>query len=144
MKKILLTFGLLLSVFISSANTQERSPAPEMAEAYIQSPADGSAVSSPVTIRFGLRGIGVAPAGIERPNTGHHHLLINLADAEMPSFDLPLPATDQVRHFGLGQTETLLELEPGQHTLQLVLGDHLHIPHASPVVSEKITITVTE
>ena len=113
MKKILLTLGLLLSVFISSANTQERSPAPEMAEAYIQSPADGSAVSSPVTIRFGLRGIGVAPAGIERPNTGHHHLLINLADAEMPSFDLPLPATDQVRHFGLGQTETLLELEPG-------------------------------
>ncbi|MBD08300.1 MAG: rod shape-determining protein RodA [Gammaproteobacteria bacterium] len=144
MKKILLTLGLLLSVFISSANTQERSPAPEMAEAYIQSPADGSAVSSPVTIRFGLRGIGVAPAGIERPNTGHHHLLINIADAEMPSFDLPLPATDQVRHFGLGQTETLLELEPGQHTLQLVLGDHLHIPHASPVVSEKITITVTE
>jgi hypothetical protein len=144
MRKILLTLGLLLSVFISSANTQERSPAPEMAEAYIQSPADGSAVSSPVTIRFGLRGIGVAPAGIERPNTGHHHLLINLADAEMPSFDLPLPATDQVRHFGLGQTETLLELEPGQHTLQLVLGDHLHIPHASPVVSEKITITVTE
>ena len=113
MKKILLTLGLLLSVFISSANTQERSPAPEMAEAYIQSPADGSAVSSPVTIRFGIRGIGVAPAGIETPNTGHHHLLINLADAEMPSFDLPLPATDQVRHFGLGQTETLLELEPG-------------------------------
>lgn len=144
MKKIILTLGLLLSVFISSANTQERSPAPEMAEAYIQSPTDGSAVSSPVTIRFGLRGIGVAPAGIERPNTGHHHLLINLADADMPSFDLPLPATDQVRHFGLGQTETLLELEPGQHTLQLVLGDHLHIPHASPVVSEKITITVTE
>ena len=144
MKKIILTLGLLLSVFISSANTQERSPAPEMAEAYIQSPADGSAVSSPVTIRFGLRGIGVAPAGIERPNTGHHHLLIDLADADMPSFDLPLPATDQVRHFGLGQTETLLELEPGQHTLQLVLGDHLHIPHASPVVSEKITITVTE
>ena len=144
MKKILLTLGLLLSVFISSANTQERSPAPEMAEAYIQSPADGSAVSSPVTIRFGLRGIGVAPAGIETPNTGLHHLLINLADAEMPSFDLPLPATAQVRHFGLGQTETLLELEPGHHTLQLVLGDHLHIPHASPVVSEKITITVTE
>ncbi|MFL2538825.1 MAG: DUF4399 domain-containing protein [Candidatus Rariloculaceae bacterium] len=144
MKKIILTLGLLLSVFISSANTQERSPAPEMAEAYIQSPTDGSAVSSPVTIRFGLRGIGVAPAGIERPNTGHHHLLINLVDADMPSFDLPLPATDQVRHFGLGQTETLLELEPGQHTLQLVLGDHLHIPHASPVVSEKITITVTE
>ena len=144
MKKIILTLGLLLSVFKSSANTQERSPAPEMAEAYIQSPTDGSAVSSPVTIRFGLRGIGVAPAGIERPNTGHHHLLINLVDADMPSFDLPLPATDQVRHFGLGQTETLLELEPGQHTLQLVLGDHLHIPHASPVVSEKITITVTE
>ena len=144
MKKIPLTLAILLSVLILPANTQERSPTPAMAEAYIQSPIDGSAVSSPVTIRFGLRGIGVAPAGTERPNTGHHHLLINLADADMPSFDLPLPATDQVRHFGLGQTETLLELEPGQHTLQLVLGDHLHIPHASPIVSEKITITVTE
>ena len=144
MRKISFILGLLLSVFILPAQTQERSPTPDMAEAYIQSPADGSAVSSPVTVRFGLKGIGVAPAGVERPNTGHHHLLINLVDADMPSFDFPLPATNQVRHFGLGQTETLLELEPGQHTLQLVLGDHMHIPHASPVISEKITITVTE
>ena len=143
MRKIPLIAGLLLSVLVLTAKTQERSAAPEMAEAYIQSPADGSAVTSPVTIRFGLRGIGVAPAGVERDNTGHHHLLIDVSEADMPSFDLPLPATDQVRHFGLGQTETSLELEPGEHTLQLVLGDHLHIPHAPPVVSEKITITVT-
>lgn len=144
MRTIPLITGLLLSVSIASAQAQERTPAPEGAEAYIQSPADGAIVTSPVTVRFGLRGIGVAPAGVELPNTGHHHVLIDVAEADMPSFDLPLPATDQVRHFGLGQTETELELEPGQHTLQLVLGDHLHTPHSPPVTSEIITITVTE
>jgi len=144
MRTIPLIAGLLLSVSTASAQAQERTPAPEGAEAYIQSPADGAVVPSPVTVRFGLRGIGVAPAGVQLPNTGHHHLLIDVAEADMPSFDLPLPATDQVRHFGLGQTETEVELEPGQHTLQLVLGDHLHTPHSPPVTSETITITVTE
>ena len=86
--------------------------------------------------------MGVAPAGVELPNTGHHHLLIDVQ--EMPSFDLPLPATDSIRHFGLGQTEVELALAPGQHTLQLVLGDRLHIPHQPPVMSERITITVTQ
>ena len=124
------------------AQEMARTPAPDGAEAYFQSPADGDALSSPVTVRFGLRGVGVAPAGVELPNTGHHHLLIDVE--AMPSFDAPLPATDAVRHFGLGQTEVELELEPGQHTLQLVLGDHLHTPHEPPVMSERITITVTE
>ncbi|HSG66553.1 MAG TPA: DUF4399 domain-containing protein [Gammaproteobacteria bacterium] len=119
-----------------------RKPAPEGAEAYIQSPANGAIVSSPVTVRFGLRGIGVAPAGVDLPNTGHHHLLIDVA--EPPSFDMPLPATDNVRHFGAGQTEVELVLPPGEHTLQLVLGDYLHVPHQPPVVSERITITVAE
>lgn len=144
MRTIPLIAGLLLCVSTVPAQTQERTPAPEGAAAYIQSPADGAVVPSPVTVRFGLRGIGVAPAGVQLPNTGHHHMLIDVAAADMPSFDLPLPATDQVMHFGLGQTETELNLEPGQHTLQLVLGDHLHTPHSPPVTSETITITVTE
>ncbi len=119
-----------------------RTPAPEGAEVYILSPEDGAEVSSPFTVRFGLRGMGVAPAGVQHPNTGHHHLLIDVD--ELPPENLPLPTTDQVRHFGAGQTETELDLPPGRHTLQLVLGDHLHIPHDPPVMSEKITITVVE
>lgn len=117
-----------------------RTAAPEDAEVYIVSPEDGAQVSSPVTVLFGLRGMGVAPAGVQSANTGHHHLLIDVD--ELPPDNLPLPATEQIVHFGAGQTETQLELEPGQHTLQLVLGDALHIPHNPPVRSEKITITV--
>ena len=118
----------------------ERSPAPEGAYAYFISPAHGETVAQSFTVRFGLEGMGVAPAGVERANTGHHHLLINLE--EPPRMDRPLPANDQVQHFGGGQTQTTLRLEPGQHTLQLLLGDHTHTPHAPPVLSEKITITV--
>lgn len=118
-----------------------RRPAPDGATAYFLSPADRATVSSPVTIRFGLRGMGVAPAGVDLPNTGHHHLLIDTE--QLPSFDMPLPASDTIRHFGLGQTEVELALTPGQHTLQLVLGDWLHTPHQPPIVSERITITVT-
>jgi hypothetical protein len=96
-------------------------------------------VKSPFTVRFGLRGMGVAPAGVTTANTGHHHLII---DADTPPDSLPVPNDDKHRHFGAGQTEVELTLPPGQHTLQLVLGDALHIPHQPPVVSEKITITV--
>lgn len=119
-----------------------RTQAPEGAEVYILSPEDGAEVSSPFVVRFGLRGMGVAPAGIQFLNTGHHHLLIDVD--ELPPDNLPLPTSDQVRHFGAGQTEVELELPPGEHSLQLVLGDHLHIPHDPPVRSEKITVTVTE
>jgi len=119
-----------------------RTPAPEGAEVYFLSPENGAEVKSPFTVRFGLRGMGIAPAGVQFDKTGHHHLLIDVD--ELPPLTLPLPTTDQVRHFGLGQTETELELPPGQHTLQLVLGDHLHIPHDPPVISEKITVTVIE
>jgi hypothetical protein len=117
-----------------------KSKAPENATVYFLSPKDGETVSSPVTIRFGLKGIGVAPAGINQPNTGHHHLLVDLA--KEPDFNAALPVTDNIRHFGGGQTETELTLPPGKHTLQLVLGDYLHIPHEKPIVSQKITITV--
>jgi Domain of unknown function (DUF4399) len=117
-----------------------RTPSPAGAAAYIISPQAGEHVTSPVTVKFGLSGMGVAPAGVENANTGHHHLLIDVA--ELPPDNLPLPATDQIRHFGGGQTEATIELPPGRHTLQLVLGDARHVPHNPPVRSEKITITV--
>ena len=102
---------------------------------------NGAELKGPVKVLFGLSGMGVAPAGVQAPNTGHHHLLIDVDT--LPPESLPLPADEHVRHFGLGQTEAEITLEPGQHTLQLVLGDALHIPHQPPVRSEKITITVT-
>ena len=116
-----------------------RTPAPEGAKAYIISPANGAEVSSPVLVRFGLSGAGVAPAGVAMPKTGHHHLLV---DGELPNMGLPFPTDATHLHFGGGQTETSLTLTPGKHTLQLVLGDQNHVPHEPPVVSEKITITV--
>lgn len=120
----------------------ERTAAPEHAKLYFVSPQDGETVSSPVTVRFGLEGMGVAPAGIEHEGTGHHHLLIDVDEDNRPSMNMPLPTTDHVVHFGGGQTETEIELEPGEHTLQLLLGDHRHVPHEPAVMSEKITITV--
>ncbi len=124
----------------SGAAAMPRTAAPDGAMVYFLSPENGATVTSPFTVRFGLRGMGVAPAGVTAPNTGHHHLLIDVAD--LPPENLPLPNDANHRHFGLGQTEAELTLEPGQHTLQLVLGDALHIPHQPPVRSEKITITV--
>jgi len=115
----------------------EKTPAPEGAKVYIASPEDGATVSSTFTVVFGLEGMGVAPAGVQTANTGHHHLLVN---GEAPDMSMPLGA--QVTHFGGGQTQTTLTLEPGEHTLQLILGDHLHVPHNPPVVSDQITITV--
>ena len=147
MLKITPFSGLLLLALGLPAFAQEaapaapaRTPAPPNAVVYFLSPANGATVSSPVTIRFGLRGMGVAPAGVTNPNTGHHHLLVDVDT--LPPDNLPIPNDANHRHFGLGQTETELMLPPGQHTLQLVLGDALHIPHQPPVVSEKITITV--
>jgi Domain of unknown function (DUF4399) len=112
----------------------------ETASVYFIEPMDGQTLSSPVTVKFGLQGMGVAPAGVDRDNTGHHHLLIDVDT--LPDLSKPLPASEQVRHFGGGQTEATIELAPGTHTLQLVLGDFAHRPHAKPVVSKKITITV--
>jgi Domain of unknown function (DUF4399) len=117
----------------------KRTPSPAGAEVYFIAPQDGATVTSPVTVKFGLKGMGVAPAGIALENTGHHHLLI---DTELPPLDAPIPAGAQHVHFGKGQTETTIELEPGKHTLQLVLGDQLHIPHEPALISKKITVTV--
>jgi hypothetical protein len=116
-----------------------REPSPPGARVYLISPADGARVKSPVTVRFGLSGMGVAPAGVEFPGSGHHHLVI---DAPEPRADLPLPTDDHHRHFGKGQTEVELELPPGRHTLQLVFADAKHVPHDPPLVSKPITITV--
>lgn len=120
-------------------NAIVRTPRPADAKLYIISPANGETVSSPVTVRFGLSGMGVAPAGVALPNTGHHHLIV---DSPLPALDGPQPKDDKHIHFGGGQTETKLTLAPGKHTLQLVLADKDHVPHDPPLVSEPITITV--
>ena len=133
-------FAVLVAGCISAQAQIPRSPAADGARVYIISPAPGESVTSPVTVRFGLEGMGVAPAGVEMQNTGHHHLLVDLD--ELPAMGLPVPTDDRHRHFGGGQTEVTLELLPGEHTLQLLLGDHIHVPHDPPVMSEKITITV--
>lgn len=116
-----------------------RTPSLEGARVFFISPADGDTVTSPVRIEFGIEGMTVAPAGDDTPHSGHHHLLI---DTGLPELGMPIPADANHVHFGDGRTETEIELEPGQHTLQMLLGDHLHIPHDPPLVSEPITINV--
>lgn len=118
-----------------------QSKSPAGAQVYFISPKNGDTVGQKFTVQFGLRGIGVAPAGVEKPSTGHHHLLI---DTRLSGSALKesLPADKQHVHFGGGQTEAAVTLPPGRHTLQLVLGDHNHIPHDPPVMSDVITITV--
>ena len=108
-------------------------------EVFFLSPQDGATVSNPVLVRFGLKNMTVAPAGVEKPGTGHHHLLV---DAPLPPLDEPIPHDDNHLHFGKGQTETELRLAPGKHTLQLLMGDWTHIPHNPPVYSQPITIFV--
>jgi hypothetical protein len=117
-----------------------RTKSPAGAKAYIVSPANGATVKGPVTVVFGLKGMGIAPAGMAFEGAGHHHLLV---DTPLPAnVGQPLPATDKIIHFGKGQTETTLTLPPGKHTLQLVLGDMLHIPFDPVVASDVVTITV--
>ena len=145
MKKLikisLLTLAMspaLLLAELANANSMPQSVSPASANVYIISPADGATVQGTFTVTFGLKDMGVSPAGIERKNTGHHHLLID--KTSLPAFDMPMGG--DVQHFGGGQTQTTLTLPKGQHTLQLILGDHHHIPHKPAVVSKKITITV--
>jgi len=145
MNKTITLFSLLLlagsQVVLASpgghghhVDTMEKS-----VEVYIISPKNGATVSSPVTVVFGLRGMGIAPAGVDKAHTGHHHLLI---DTGLPPANEPIPSDANHHHFGKGQTETRLELTPGEHTLQLLIGNHSHMQHAKPIVSEKITITI--
>ena len=141
MKKhtIVLSMVLLLSPFNIFAEDLI-SESPSNAEVYFIQPIDGQTVQKNIKIVFGLKNMGVAPAGTDRKNTGHHHLLID-ADT-LPDLTKPLPATDKIKHFGGGQTETEITLSPGKHTLQLILGNYSHVPHNKPVMSKKITITV--
>ena len=127
------------SVLLLSHAVLASTPSPQGARAYIISPVDGETVSTPVKIQFGLQGMGVAPAGVDKAKTGHHHLLI---DTDAPIMDKPIPKDDKHKHFGGGQTEVVLNLKPGRHTLQLLLGDKGHMPHSPAVMSEKITIIV--
>lgn len=125
----------------------QSTPAPDGAEVYFVNLEDGATVSAPVKVVFGLSGMGVAPAGTEKENTGHHHILVDRAPlGEGPDgeeeLETGLPADENHIHFGGGQTEVTLDLEPGEHTLQLVLGDMNHVPHDPPVTSDVITITV--
>lgn len=126
-------------VILVPAVALARTAAPAGAKAYIISPAAGEMVTSPVTVKFGLHGMGVAPAGIAKDKTGHHHLII---DRPLPPLDKLIPKNTHHIHFGGGQTEGVIELSPGQHTLQLILGDKGHVPFDPPIVSDKIAIIV--
>ncbi len=136
--KLLTALMFSVACFNVTAADMPKSSSPAGARVYIIEPADGAVVSSPVTVKFGLSGMGVAPAGVDKENTGHHHLLVDVK--ALPKMDQPMGKN--VKHFGGGQTETTLTLAPGKHTLQLILGDKFHIPHNPPVISKKITITV--
>ncbi|MGF6505363.1 DUF4399 domain-containing protein [Paraburkholderia sp. 32] len=118
----------------------EQTPSPPGAEEYIIWPSDGAVIhGGKLWVRMGLRNMGVCPKGVAFPNTGHHHLLI---DTDLPALDQEIPSDRQHLHFGAGETDARIELPPGKHTLQLILGDHNHVPHVPPVYSKKITITV--
>ncbi len=134
----------LLAVFAVAGLTPvaAQTPSPAGVKDYFINLKDGDTVSSPFLVQFGLSGMGVAPAGVEKPNTGHHHLLIDAAPLTEEQMKEPLPVDDSHKHFGGGQTETMVTLPEGKHTLQLLLGDWTHIPHVPPVMSEPITITV--
>jgi uncharacterized protein Usg len=142
--------GLLTSAVFAQAPATAPATAPAMAtatapaagaEVYIISPADGATVHGPVTVRFGLRGMGIAPAGVKFDNTGHHHLLVDTDISDLKLADA-LPASDRILHFGKGQTETTLNLSPGKHTLELLFADYAHRSFDPPLHSARITITV--
>jgi uncharacterized protein DUF4399 len=130
-----------LSLLAVVAIAADRTAPPAGAEVYFISPSNGATLHGPVTVRFGLKGMGIAPAGIKFDNTGHHHLLIDTEFSEL-NLDAPLPATDKIVHFGKGQTETTLTLTPGKHTLEIVFADYLHDSFDPPLHSKKITVTV--
>ena len=140
MRMFAITAALVLAVSVAAAQAPERTPSPAGAKVFIVSPKNGETVTSPVTVKFGIKGMTLAPAGTKDPNTGHHHLLI---DTDAPAdLSQPLPASDKIVHFGKAQTETTVNLPPGKHTLQLLLADANHIPHSPAVMSKKVTITV--
>ena len=140
-RAIILLLLLLGLVVCTQASAIERTPAPKDAYLYIGWPNEGEVLPAgrPFRVWFGLRHMGVAPKGVDTPATGHHHLII---DADLPPLDQPIPSDRNYLHFGAGQTETMIELPPGKHTLQLIMGDENHIPHDPPIYSKKKTIYV--
>lgn len=150
MKRTITALGILFAASLAAAappapappaaTGARATPAPG-AEVYIIAPQDGATVHGPVTVRFGLKGMGIAPAGVKFDNTGHHHLLVD-TDFSTVKLDAPMPATDKILHFGKGQTETTLVLPPGKHTLELLFADYQHLSFDPPLHSKKITITV--
>jgi hypothetical protein len=125
--------------FVASAPKIQRNVASENAEVYFITPSPNAVVSNPVKVEFGVIEMEIVPSGQNTPLTGHHHIII---DADLPDMNFPIPADENYIHFGDGSSETTLNLDKGDHTLQLLIGDYLHIPHNPPVYSDKITITV--
>jgi hypothetical protein len=136
-----LVAALAAVVLVGSPAVAQQSTMPQDARVYILWPSDGQVIKGAFWVRMGLSGAGIAPAGVQKANTGHHHLIV---DAELPPMDQPIPNDHNHLHFGLGQTEARLDLPPGRHTLQLLLGDENHIPHQPPLYSKRITITVVQ
>ena len=136
MKLIIL---VVCAVFLSDA-TAHRYSGDEQKRVYFITPSDGITTTNPVKIKFGATGINILPSGVDVPDSGHHHLLINVD--KLPDLKSPIPADSNHLHFGDGQTETELNLPKGKHTLQLLIGNYLHIPHSEPIISEKIVITI--
>ena len=127
------------AVVVNEAADLPRTASAPGASVFFITPEDGATVSSPVTIEFGIEEMTLAPAGVNDAHSGHHHLLV---DTQLPALDMPIPADPNHIHFGDGSMATELTLDPGEHTLLLLLGDHLHIPHEPPVSSPTISITV--
>lgn len=127
------------AVIVDEPAGMPRSASVPGASVYFITPEDGATVSNPIKLEFGIEGMTVVAAGVNDPHSGHHHLLV---DTGLPELGMPIPADPDHIHFGDGSTSTELNLEPGEHTLLLVLGDHLHVPHEPPVSSATITITV--
>ena len=126
------------SMFIDAPKIQKKQ-APSNAKVFFLKPTAGESISGPVDVEFGVDNIEIVPSGQDTPLSGHHHIIIN---ADLPNMDLPIPANENYVHFGDGSSKTTLTLEKGEHTLQLILGDYLHIPHEPPIYSDKITIFV--
>ena len=147
---LLLLSGLMIQVSAASPNESEKqliaanSKSPKGAAVYLIKPLDGETFNArdAIEVSFGLKGMGIAPAGLAFENTGHHHLLID--QKTLPNLKLPIPASNKIIHYGKGQTQTEILLEPGTHTLQLILGNQYHIPHDPPLISDKITIHVSD
>lgn len=130
----------VLTLLLALPATAGDTPAPKDAMVYFIWPHDGTVIKGgKFWVRMGLRNAGVAPKGVEMANVGHHHILV---DTDLPSMDQPIPNDRNHLHFGAGETEARIELPPGKHTLQLLLGDHNHTPHNPPVYSKKITVIV--